>query len=99
MRKRKRENKSSDNTEVHIAAGIPIDRAMIVGKHLQAMLDELRAEGWDIVGVAGGLVLPPQQGHTFYLFDTSYCTADGKPVERDGFVEDVAQSMLRTIED
>ena len=74
-------------------------RIALVEKHVEAMLDEMRSNGIDALGAAGGVLLAAGPGqsacHVFFVIDGDVVMGDGKPVDSAMFLRDVAETMLR----
>ena len=76
-------------------------REEIVDRHMKLLLDELKATGVDTIGVAGGIVIAAPSGnpsdcHVFFLVEAKVVTQDGRPINTDAFLADVAGTMLRS---
>jgi hypothetical protein len=74
-------------------------REAIVDRHMRELLDELRKEGFDALGVAGGVVIGTSTDdqaslcHTFLLL-LSGVLVDDQPVNPDTFVAEVARNLI-----
>ena len=72
----------------------------IIDRHIEAMLEELKANGIKTAGIAGGIMLVAKtikvKGsicHTFVLADSNFTLRDGAPMTIEGLVTDIANSL------
>lgn len=76
-----------------------IKRNEIVEKHMNALMDELRTNGDDTIGVAGGVVRIEEEAdkslcHAFFVMMPDI-GVNGVPVDPKDFVIDVADKMKK----